>query len=232
MKPWSRLIQHPPDLCLHTTEGSTVLGDAYKRWEFPPNFACGDDHIVQLFPLGYASEAVDSKDGYLLQVELAYRVANFAATKIYLPPPSTLYPLVALTAFLHQHGHIRTGLQRPSATWPTALDRLPAATDQYYRRSDGTWGRPGVYGHVEIPDDEHWDPGSFDYPVFFEMVRAVLEGDDMRLEDYYDGWDRYKQARKEQGTDPGPPPENMTNDDRRKGWSHARDAFQHPKLTG
>jgi hypothetical protein len=176
MKPWSRLTKDPPNLCLHTTEGSTSLGERYKTWKFPPNFACGDGHIVQLVPLGFAAEAVLNLDGSLLQVELAYRVADQAATKVYLPPPSTLDPLVALTAFLHGEKLITTGLRRPNPDWPVSLDKLPAATDAYYRRSDGTWPKPGVYGHVDLPDNKHYDPASFDYPKFFEMVQEVLDG--------------------------------------------------------
>jgi len=187
MKPWSKLIKVPPNLCLHTTEGSTTLGEKYKGWDFPPNFACGDGHIVQLFPLGFASKAVDTKDGHLMQVELAFRVGEGdgglgSATKIYLPPRSTLDPLVALVAFLHKEKLITTGLRRPNPDWPVSLDRLPAAKDTYYRRTDGTWPKAGVYGHVEIPDDEHYDPASFDYPAFFEMVRNVLEEDELTPE--------------------------------------------------
>jgi hypothetical protein len=176
MKPWKRLQKDPPNLCLHTTEGGTILGERYMTWDFPPNFACGDGKIVQLFPLGFASEAVDTKDGFLLQVELAYRVADHAPDKVYLPPPSTLDPLVALTAFLHKEERITTGLKRPNPDWPLPLDRGPAAKDSYYRRTDGTWPKAGVYGHVELPDDEHYDPASFNYPTFFEMVQAVLDG--------------------------------------------------------
>jgi hypothetical protein len=175
-KPWKRLQKNPPNLCLHTTEGSTTLGERYKTWDFPPNFACGDGTIVQLFPLGFASHAVDTKDEFLLQVELAYRVADHAPDKVYLPPPTTLDPLVALTAFLHDQKHITTGLKRPNSRWPLGLDRLPAAKDTYYRRGDGTWPKDGVYGHVELPDDEHYDPASFDYPAFFAMVQGVLDG--------------------------------------------------------
>jgi hypothetical protein len=36
--------------------------------------------------------------------------------------------------------------------------------DAYYRRHE-VWDAPFVYGHVEIPGDEHWDPGSLDYPA-------------------------------------------------------------------
>jgi hypothetical protein len=176
MRPWSSLQKNPPNLCLHTTEGGPVLGERYKTWEFPPNFACGDGKIVQLFPLGFASEAVDTKDAFLLQIELAWTVGGKPVAQVYLPAESTLGPLVALVAWLHKTNHITTGLKRPNPDWPVALDRGPQAVDTYYRRTDGTWPAAGVYGHVEMPDDEHWDPGSFDYPAFFKRVEAAING--------------------------------------------------------
>jgi len=230
-KPWSKLQRNPPHLCLHTTEGSTTLGDAYKRWEFPPNFACGDGHVVQLYPLGYASEAVDSHDGDLLQVELAWRVGGKPVAGVYLPVPSTLHPLVALTAFLDERGFISTGLRRPNDDWPTALDRGPQAVDSYYRRRDGTWPKPGVYGHVEIPDDEHWDPGSFDYPAFFGMVRDVQGGDeDVRIDKLIEGQRRYRERFRELEKDPGPPPDTMDDPDMREGWVNQRFGAANPKV--
>jgi hypothetical protein len=84
--------------------------------------------------------------------------------------------LVALMAFLHRRGLVNTALRRPDGqSWPLRVDRLPAATDDYYRRRAGLWRRePGVYGHIEMPGDEHWDPGGLNYPVIFEMVNDVL----------------------------------------------------------
>jgi hypothetical protein len=194
-KPWSKLVKNPPNLCLHTTEGTTSLGDAYKRWEYPPNFAVGDGKIVQLFPLGYASEAVDAHDHELCQIEIPFRVASIGL-KVWLPPSSSLHPLVALVAFLHDEGHITTGLRRPTEAWPVQLDRGPQASESYYRRNDGTWPKPGVYGHVEIPADEHWDPGSFDYPRFFEMVSALLgSGEDEMFKEWLSGWDAHQEGK-------------------------------------
>jgi hypothetical protein len=79
-------------------------------------------------------------------------------------------------AFLHRRGLVNTALKRPDRqSWPLQVDRLPAATDDYYRRKAGLWQRqPGVYGHIEMPGDEHWDPGGLNYPVLFEMVSDVL----------------------------------------------------------
>jgi hypothetical protein len=181
-RPWSKLAKNPPNLCLHTTEGGPDLGERFKSWEFPPNFACGDFKIVQLFPLGFASKAVDTKDPFLLQIEMAWTVGGKPVNTVYLPAPSTLFPTVALVAFLHTQRLITTGLERPNNDWPVALDRGPQARSDYYRRNDGTWPKTGVYGHVEMPDDEHWDPGSFDYPRFFAMVRTVIEEADLTPE--------------------------------------------------
>ena len=177
-------LLNPPNPCLHTTEGGSTLGDRYKFWDFPPEAACGDFRIVQLYRYGLAGHAVDTKDRFLYQIELADRVAAHPPNQVRLPPASTLSPLVALAAFLHRTNRVSTFLERPNPSWPVALDRLPAATEEYYRRNDGTWPKRGVYAHVEIPDDEHWDAGSFDYPAFFAMVRDAIQhqeedGDDM-----------------------------------------------------
>ena len=218
------VLMRPPNPCLHTTEGGTTLGDRYKFWDFPPNFACGDFKIVQLYPLGFASHAVDTHDRFLLQIELADRVADHPPNEVRLPVPSTLNPLVALAAFLHSRNLVTSFLRRPNPDWPVALDRLPAATDDYYRRKDGTWPAPGVYGHVELPNDEHWDPGSFNYPRFFDLVRLVLEDDmpDDRLDMLQQGEDDYWEAFTQGGDkDPGPPPEAKAAWFK-KGWANAR----------
>lgn len=64
-----------------------------------------------------------------------------------------------------------------------------------------------------------------------EAARRELGGDDddVRLEDYYFGFDEYIERRKEKGEDPGPPPDQMENPDKRKGWNHARFASNWPK---
>lgn len=230
-RPWSRLLMNPPNPCLHTTEGGTTLGERYKTWDFPPNFACGDFKIVQLFPLGFASEAVDTHDAFLMQIELAYRVGDFPPNRIYLPPPSTLNPLVALAAFLHQRQFVSTFLKRPNSDWPTALDRLPAAKDTYYRRTDGTWPNAGVYGHVELPNDEHYDPASFDYPRFFPLVKTAIEGgdvDDLRLDRLQEGTEAFWAAFSATKGDPGAPPSDKPVW-WRNGWINARRGANNPK---
>jgi hypothetical protein len=151
---------------------------------------------------------VDEHDHDLLQIE----IVEFSKLDPWLPKPSSLIPLVTLMALLHRRGFVATGLRRPDR-WPLRLDRLPAAVDTYYRRFE-VWDDPHVYGHVEIPGDEHWDPGSLDYPALFSMVRDVLapkevDGEmitDNQLEgiQFANGMRRYLDSPENEPPEPGP----------------------------
>jgi hypothetical protein len=160
-----------PNLILHTTETDRYL-DTLK---FPSQWQCGEGKIGQHIKLGLAGDAVNNWDNFAQQVEMVGR----SNLKLWLPSEATLGPTVALVAWLHQNDQIKTGLKRP-ALWPTVLDKGPQAVEGYYRRHAGLWPEtPGVYGHVDIPDNSHWDPGSFDYPRFFARVQKALGiGDD------------------------------------------------------
>jgi hypothetical protein len=46
-----------------------------------------------------------------------------------------------------------------------------------------------------MPDDEHWDPGSFNYPEFFKLVRGLLGGDDDVFEQWRAGWQAHEDGK-------------------------------------
>ena len=170
-----------PNLILHTTETSAYI----DQLRFPSQWQCGEGKIGQHIRLGLAGDAVNTWDNFAQQIEMVGR----SQLDKWLPAEATLGPTVALTAWLHEEGLIKTGLKRP-ATWPVILDRGPQAVISYYRRLAGKWpSEPGVYGHVDIPDNSHWDPGSFDYPRFFARVQTVLEGgnDEMAYAEFKKG---------------------------------------------
>jgi hypothetical protein len=161
-----------PNLILHTTETAGYV----EQLRFPSQWQCGEGMIGQHIQLGWAGDSVNDWDRWAQQIEMV----AFSQLPLWLPAEGTLGPTVALTAWLHREGLIKTGIKRPTDAWPMVLDRGPQAVSTYYRRLAGLWpGTPGVYGHVDIPDNSHWDPGSFNYPVFFKRVQAVIEGDDM-----------------------------------------------------
>jgi hypothetical protein len=155
-----------PNLCLHTTETSSYV----QRLKFPSQWQCGEGQIGQHIQLGLAGDAVNTWDSVLQQIEM---VGHSQLGK-WLPEEGTLGPVVALTAWLHKTERIATGLKRP-APWPVVVDQLPAATTDYYRRHAGVFPQTqGVYGHIEIPDNSHWDPGGFNYPRFFARVQTAI----------------------------------------------------------
>ena len=210
-----------PNLILHTTETDGYV----EHLKFPSQWQCGEGIIGQHIKLGLAGDAVNNWDSFAQQIEMVGR----SVLGLWLPAESTLGPTVALTAWLHANSLIKSGLRRP-ADWPHVLDQLPAAVATYYRRRAGVWpNTPGVYGHVDIPDNTHWDPGSFHYPAFFARVRKVLgEDDDVALDDYIRGVDLFQTRCKDAGfTDPGPVPASVTNDHARKGYGDARWNFLH-----
>ena len=151
---------------------------------------------------------MDEHDDDLFQIE----IVGFSRLDPWLPEPESLFPLVALLALLHRRGFVATALKRPDR-WPVRLDRLPAAVDTYYRRRE-VWDHSFVYGHVEIPGDEHWDPGSLDHPVLFSMIRDVLaakEVDGEMLSDnqiegirFANGMRRYLDSPDNEPAEPGP----------------------------
>lgn len=163
-----RLSVVPPNLCLHTTESDGYI----KQLRFPSQWQCGDGIIGQHIALGFAGDAVNMHDGLLSQIEMVGR----SRLSRWLPAEPTLGPTVALVAWLHKTGRIRTGLKRPPRFegLPVVLDRGPQAVTTYYRRM--VPNVDGVYGHVDIANNSHWDPGSFDYPVFFDRVRRAIAG--------------------------------------------------------
>lgn len=217
-----RLTVETPNLCLHTTETDGYV----ETLRVPSQWQCGQGIIGQHIELGYAGDAVYTYDGLLQQIEMVGR----SKLERWMPDEPTLGPVVALTAWLHKTGRIKTGLERPAnlAGLPVKLDRGPQAVESYYRRSapDGR----GVYGHVDIKDNNHWDPGSFDYPEFFERVGIALEGeeDDMAgISDYVAGEAAFR-ARFRKSGDPGPAPEDKPALFR-AGWTSARFSAVNPK---
>jgi len=171
--PFYRREDDRPDLVQHTTQVAEHYIPVLRYpTEWQVGMYQGEVIIGQHKPTWARGEATDEQDHHAVQIE----IQADSRIGVWLPRPDILDALVALMAFLHRRGLVNTALKRPDhQSWPLHVDRLPAATDDYYRRKAGLWQRqPGVYGHIEMPGDEHWDPGGLNYPVLFEMVSDVL----------------------------------------------------------
>jgi len=219
--PYTGRLVGTPNLVLHTTETAGYS----EILRYPTEFQVGEGFIGQHKPLWSRGEGLKDGNGYALQVEI---VAS-SYEGVWLPRASSLEPLVALVAFLHRRNFIKTGLMRPTS-WPTQVDRRPGtdypATDRYYRRHAGLWpDRPGVYGHLEIPNNDHWDPGGFNYPSFFRTVREVLDGEDKDVgyAEFKEGVKRHRQG--------DPRPGDNGDPDVIFGWQFRDDAVTRPAPT-
>jgi hypothetical protein len=84
--------------------------------------------------------------------------------------------------------------------------------DTYYRRRE-VWDEPFVYGHVEIPGDEHWDPGSLDHPTLFRWSATfwreggrceMLSDNQIEGIEFANGMRRYLDSPQNEPAEPGP----------------------------
>jgi hypothetical protein len=194
--PYVKLAPAKPNLVLHTTETDGYV----EHLEYPSQWQVGEGFIGQHRPLWAKGEALrgdTTNDPYAMQIEIVGR----SQLELWLPKPTSLGPLVALMAFLHQREFVRTALARPT-NWSEKLDRGPQAIESYYRRNVGLWPETaGVYGHVDIPGNSHWDPGSLEYAKLFQMVRDVLGGGDDEMSDYERGMAEFAKAAREGNPD-------------------------------
>lgn len=161
-------------LVLHTTETDHLV----PNLQYPSNFQCGDGKIVQHIRLGSSGDAVFTWDRDNIGIEMVGR----SQLKLWLPAESTLGPTVALVRWLADTKRIN-GVVRPY-DFPDVLDQLPAAVTTYYRRKDPR-AKAGIYGHVDLTQNDHWDPGSFNYTAF--LKRVTTGGEEMAYADYKDG---------------------------------------------
>jgi len=58
--------------------------------------------------------------------------------------------------------------------FPDAMPAKPWATYDFERRKAGKWGRvAGWYGHVEVPENEHWDPGALEWSKLLDRAKDM-----------------------------------------------------------
>lgn len=159
-----------PSFVIHTTEGSTVDGawNTLDSKSAAPHFIVGEGRIVQCRPLSAQAATVHDHNARFIQVECVGR----SDIKMHRLSPQTWEPLVALTSYIHHT--LGVPLRRPDG-W---TDQLPSgevwAANNSRRISRKALTERGVYGHVEVPNQEptwHWDPGSLDYAELFRRAR-------------------------------------------------------------
>jgi hypothetical protein len=223
--PYYSLAQVKPNLVLHTTETDGYI----ENLAYPSQWQVGEGIIGQHRPLWAKGEALrgdTTNDPYCIQIEIVGR----SQLDLWLPKPESLGPLVALMAFFHERQIVKTALERPVA-WNDKLDRGPQAVESYYRRNVGVWpAKAGVYGHVDIPGNTHWDPGSLEYAQLFRMVLDVTgdSGSD-EMSDYEKGMAAFCTAARL--GNPDKTPDDEWTSEKKQGFRDARVLFTNPQPT-
>lgn len=168
-------LRKPPAGVMHTTEGSFASAMSVFRQHYAPHFLVGPHRIAQLVPLGDMAAALENPPGGVetnawarVQVE----VAGFSKKAAYSFDAGTTDALASLLATLKLEADIPLArpfpdaMPRPSTTWPST---------KFKRRLSGKWGIvSGWYGHVEVPENRHWDPGALKWaPLLLEAQKRM-----------------------------------------------------------
>lgn len=171
-------LKRPRTGVLHTTEGS--FESAYNEFKkkYAPHFLVGKDRsgkvrIVQFVSLGNYAAALENHSGgvetnrwAVVQIE----VAGYSKTTPWMFDDDVKDALASLMATLVKEAGIP--LARP---FPDKMPTLPWATPSFQRRKAAKWGRvAGWYGHVEVPENGHWDPGALKWSELLAAARAKL----------------------------------------------------------
>ena len=176
---------------LHTTEGFGADGawNTLNARHSAPHFVVGDNRIIQCRPLGVQAAALldtpshPNKDAYV-QIEMCGFTGgnqDFAthAMDEWSPIDTTLQPLAALMAWLHQENIIP--LQR-AFDWPDTCSDMQGiwARANNTRRLQNIYGNPqhkGWFYHMEVPGNNHYDCGAMRCADVFALARTLLGED-------------------------------------------------------
>jgi hypothetical protein len=165
-------LSAPPAGVLHTIESTLGSGLSVFQNQFAPHFALDARRIVQLVPLGVIGCSLENLAGgtetnRLVRAQI--EIAGKSSTTSWLPDADTTEALADLMATLERVADIP--LTRPFAE---KMPPLPWATKKFSRRSAGKWGRTaGWFGHVEVPENGHWDPGALQWNKLLARAREV-----------------------------------------------------------
>ena len=171
-------LSRPPVCVLHTTQCTWDQAISRFRSELTtPTFQVGPRRIGQLTPLGEMAGALANLGGGVetnrwarVQIEIVFSVTDPPHRRPWLLDEALVAPLTALMRMLRNDCGIP--FERPFSAEPQMNGVL--ASVAYARRHSGKWGsEAGYFGHVEVPENDHWDPGNLDYAKLFERASAL-----------------------------------------------------------
>lgn len=163
---------------LHTIEGSLESGlSVFRSRMATPHFTVGRDRtgrvrVIQHVPLGEPAAALKNMAGGVqtnFESEVQIEIADWSKTRPWLPEQYVTDALANLLVALRRV--VGIPLIHP---FPDDPGRQPWATSRRPMRNAGKWGRvPGWYGHIDVPENDHWDPGFLRWDTLMSMARGL-----------------------------------------------------------
>ena len=155
----------------HTTEGATIEGAlaTYPVTGAFPHFTVDDKQILQHLDTSRSSTALKNlpkgvetnKDG-AIQIE----VVGFAAKP---KKRATLKNIAKLCRWIEENHQVAT-------EWPNGFPKSPNIPANQHNRDADTWNtRSGHYGHSQVPENTHVDPGYTEEEIAVIMDHRPLE---------------------------------------------------------
>jgi hypothetical protein len=163
---------------LHTTEGSFEGAYNEFRTKYAPHFLIGRDkagkvRIVQFVSLGNYASALENHSGGVETNTIAVAQIELVGYSKQAPWQADAGVSDALASLLAElHTVCGIPLTRP---FSDAMPPGPWAVESFSRRHAGKWGRvAGWYGHIEIPENSHWDPGAYKWTALLAAAKHKL----------------------------------------------------------
>lgn len=152
-------LDSPPKGCGHTTE-TTGLPSYGEGQTNAPTFTIGTDTVWQHRALGKSCGTLRNDAGGIPEtnrfIRIQFELVAFSTRESWLP--SSSFQRDALAA-IKDLAHDELDVPRDHA-WPDKQDDGILATESYHRRQSKFPNVAGWYGHVEVPENSHWDWGS------------------------------------------------------------------------
>lgn len=150
-------VAGPYRIVHHTTEGGSAAGAfaAFRANKSDPHFTVDDRAIYQHIDTAQAARALRNAAGGVQTNRLSAIQIEVVGTAARPKPRATLENVARLCRWLERTHAI------PGA-WPAGVPKAPVngRDPGGHNRNASIWvARGGHYGHSQVPENTHWDPG-------------------------------------------------------------------------
>jgi hypothetical protein len=155
--PVGSFVGGPFRIIHHTTEGGSASGafQAFRAHRSDPHFTVDDHAVYQHVDTNLASRALRNLDGGVQTNRLSAIQIEVVGTATRPKSRATLDNVARLCRWLERTHHI-------PAVWPAGPPK-PAVNGKDpggHNRNATIWAtQGGHYGHSQVPENIHWDPG-------------------------------------------------------------------------